>query len=150
MNTSTRFINTNQYMKMFALSLLKTKPKIGLVFSLTVIVIALIIILIRTFVFVYNTQDTALVYKSKYADRQKHRSEPANKRHLIATLQSIRMHNVTRYQRFSEQSKQLTQNMGQELQLPHTLLLNTIKAHSKSAQPSEAITSAVEPVRQGW
>jgi hypothetical protein len=150
MNTSTRFINTNQYSKMFALSLSKTKSKIGLVFGLMAFVIALIVILTLTFTVFYNTQDTALVYKFEYADYQKHRLEPANKRHLIVTLQSIRMHNVTRYQRSSGQNQQLIQNMDQQLQSPHVLLLNTVQVHSIRVEPSEAFTSQVEPIQEGW
>jgi hypothetical protein len=150
MNTSTRFINTNQYSKMVALSLLKTKSKIGLVFGLTAFVIALIIILIRTFSTFYNTQDTASMYKFEYADYQKHNVEPANKRHLIVTLQSIRMHNVTRYQRSALQNQRLIQNIAQQLQSPHVSLLNTVQVHSMSAEPSEALTNPVESVQQGW
>jgi hypothetical protein len=146
MNTSTRFINTSQYSKMVALSLLKTKSKIGLVFGLTAFVIALIVILIRTFSAFYNTQVTASVYKFEYA----HNVEPANKRHLIVTLQSIRMHNVTRYQRSALQNQRLIQNIAQQLQSPHVSLLNTVQVHSMSAEPSEAVTNPVESVQQGW
>lgn len=135
---------------MFSLSLLKNKSKIGIVSGLTAFVIVLIVTLICTYSVFYNTHDTALVYKFEYADYQKHNVEPANKRHLIVTLQSIRMHNVTRYQRSVVQKQQLIQNIAQQLQSPHVSLLNTVQVHSMSAEPSEAVTNRLESVQQGW
>lgn len=80
-------------------------------------------------------------------------SELANKRQLIVALQSIRMHNVTRYQRKTSQNLQQSpfslfktdDTLGDFNRISSVPILN--KNNVKSSPPSVA---PVMPVQHGW
>lgn len=173
-----RFINTNQRSTVFTSKQLLTQHNSFLAHEFRVIVIILIFIIIitRFFIVFDNIEDNVLVASSKHVGYQKSMPEPANKRQLIATLQLIRMHNVTRYQHFSRPSKQLNQNAGQQSRWPYSDLPNTNLSqrvdfkiapldkpkktgstwnsvndrHSNGSEPFAPPTTTVEPVKYGW
>ena len=86
-------------------------------------------------------------------NQYKFSSELANKRQLIVALQSIRMHNVTRYQRKTEQkleqpplSLSKTNDTADDLsRISSALILNRNNVNS-----SASFAASVTPVQQGW
>ena len=80
-------------------------------------------------------------------------SELANKRQLIVALQSIRMHNVTRYQRKTKQSLEhsslrlfKTNDTSDDFsRISGAPILNKSKVNS-----SPIFAASVTPVQQGW
>ncbi|AEP29630.1 hypothetical protein [Brumicola nitratireducens] len=86
-------------------------------------------------------------------NQYKFSSELANKRQLIVALQSIRMHNVTRYQRKTEQkleqpplSLSKTNDTADDLsRISSALILNRNNVNN-----SASFAASVTPVQQGW
>jgi len=173
MTTSTRFTSTKQWPKMLTLSLPLTKPNTLLAL---LICSALTVGVMSIFITFYNIQNMLVAQSSGSQNHQQFMTKPANKRQLIATLQSLRMHNVTRYQRFSVQNRQLTQNTTQRIQRQQVLNSNAIlpagveqnlvtldklettisawnnvdQRHNSQHQLSKALATFAEPVQKGW
>lgn len=86
-------------------------------------------------------------------NQSKFSSELANKRQLIVVLQSIRMHNVTRYQRHSNQNPEKsllslskTDNTSNELRP----IFNAPVLNENNVNRSPSSVAFVTPVQQGW
>lgn len=95
-----------------------------------------------------NSQvSVALINQSKFS------SELANKRQLIVALQSIRMHNVTRYQRKSSQNPEQsslslskTDNTSNELRP----IFSAPVLNKNNVNSSPPFVASVTPIQQGW
>jgi hypothetical protein len=172
----TRFINTNQCSIFFISILRLRKDNLLLAIALSVIFVGGIFVISRFFIEFDNSKNNIEVASTQLANYQQLIIKPANKRQLIATLQSIRMHNVTRYQRFSRPNKQFNQNDKQQSQWPYfvppnvnvskSLDLKMAKlhprnkmgnawnsvddSHSKGSEPVKILSAALELVQHGW
>jgi hypothetical protein len=108
-------------------------------------------------VMVYFLVPSADIIKLQANEKQMHKyqvsSELPNKRQLIATLQSIRMHNVTRYQRTD--SKNLEQSSIRIAKIDASsdnLALPPRVSHSNNEHLNTSASRAapVRAVQQGW
>jgi hypothetical protein len=121
----TPLTNTNQRSTLFISQLRLNKNNLFFAIELSIICVTLIFVITRFFIEHDNSKDNVVVVSAQLNGYQQFMTEPANKRQLIATLQSIRMHNVTRYQHFPWPSKHLNQNGVRQPPWPYTELPNT-------------------------
>nr|WP_297347537.1 hypothetical protein [uncultured Glaciecola sp.] len=152
------------------------KDNLLLAIALSVIFMGGIFVIFRFSIEFDNSKNNIVVASTQLADYQQFITKPANKRQLIATLQSIRMHNVTRYQRLSRPNEQLNQNDKQQSLWPYfvppnvnvskSLDLKMAKlhprnkmanawnsvddSHSKGSEPVKILNAALQPVQHGW
>lgn len=80
-------------------------------------------------------------------------SELANKRQLIVALQSIRMHNVTRYQRNTMQNLEqplLSLSKTSDTSDDLSRISNTPILNRNNVNSSTSFAASVTPVQQGW
>jgi len=101
----TPLTNTNQRSTLFISQLRLNKNNLFFAIELSIICVTLIFVITRFFIEHDNSKDNVVVVSAQLNGYQQFMTEPANKRQLIATLQSIRMHNVTRYQHIPWPSK---------------------------------------------
>ncbi len=118
------------------------------------ITLMMIGVIILTYLIAISLTDKSnLQVSAAQINEYKFSSEFANKRQLIVALQSIRMHNVTRYQRKTKQSLEhsslslfKTNDTSDDFsRISGVPILNKSKVSSSSLTDTSVI-----PVQQGW
>lgn len=126
-------------------------PRLLAAGQMTLVMIGLIIL---TYLIAISLTDKSNSQASAaQINEYKFSSELANKRQLIVALQSIRMHNVTRYQRKTKQnleqpplSLSKTNDTADDLsRISSVPILNRNNINS-----SASFAASVTPVQQGW